>query len=154
MHSVGLRYFNVFGPKQSPTNAYAAVIPKLIASALNQTSPTIFGDGETSRDFTFIENVVQANIKSLLIYPEINAHEVVNIACGYRTSLNHLWSLIIKHLNYESLIPNYSEERAGDVKHSLADISKAKKLINYLPLYDIESGLRITIEYLKKQNHV
>ncbi len=154
LHSVGLRYFNVFGPKQSPANAYAAVIPKFIASALNQTSPTIFGDGETSRDFTFIENVVQANIKSLLIYPDINAHEVVNIACGYRTSLNHLWSLIIKHLNHESLMPNYLEERIGDVKHSLADISKAKKMINYSPLFDVESGLKTTIEYLKTQNYV
>ena len=153
-HTIGLRYFNVFGPKQSPTNAYAAVIPKFVALALSQTSPIIFGDGETSRDFTFIENVVQANINALLCYNEINTHEVVNIACGHRTSLNHLWSLIVKHMNCESLIPSYSEEREGDVKHSLAEISKAQKLINYYPLFDVESGLNITIEYLKTQNYV
>ena len=127
IQSTGLRYFNVFGPKQSPTNAYAAVIPKFITSALRHTSPAIFGDGETSRDFTFIENVVQANIKALLNYTEIQTHEVINIACGERTSLNKLWSLIVKYLNCESLIPNYYDERVGDVKHSLADISKAKK---------------------------
>lgn len=154
LHSIGLRYFNVFGPKQSASNAYAAVIPKFIASALNQTPPIIFGDGETSRDFTFIENVVQANINALLSYNDINTHEVVNIACGNRTTLNHLWSLIVKHLNCESLIPSYSEEREGDVKHSLAEISKAQKLINYYPLFDVESGLKITIEYLKTQNYV
>ena len=154
LHSTGLRYFNVFGPKQSPTNAYAAVIPKFIISALRKTSPLIFGDGETSRDFTFIENVVQANISALLSDYDINTHKVVNIACGHRTSLNYLWSLIVKHLNCESLIPSYSEERKGDVKHSLAEISKAKKLINYYPLFDVESGLQITIEYLKTQNYV
>ena len=154
LHSIGLRYFNVFGPKQSATNAYAAVIPKFIASALSQTPPVIFGDGETSRDFTFIENVVQANINALLCYNDINTHEVVNIACGHRTSLNHLWNMIAKHLNCESLIPSYTEERDGDVKHSLADISKAQKFINYSPLFDVESGLKITIEHLKTQNYV
>lgn len=154
LHSIGLRYFNVFGPKQSPTNAYAAVIPKFVSSALSHTPPTIFGDGETSRDFTFIENVVQANINALLSYPEINTHEVVNIAYGKRTSLNRLWNLIVNHLNCESLMPSYSTEREGDVKHSLAEILKAQKLINYYPLFDVESGLKITIEYLKKQNYV
>jgi len=154
LHSIGLRYFNVFGPKQSPTNAYAAVIPKFIDSALRQTSPSIFGDGETSRDFTFVENVVQANVKALLNYPEIQTHEVFNIALGDRTSLNKLWSLIVKYLKFESMIPNYVDERLGDVKHSLADISKAKKLINYSPLFDVEQGLKITIEYLKTQNYV
>ena len=154
LHSIGLRYFNVFGPKQSPTNAYAAVIPKFITSALRQTSPAIFGDGETSRDFTFIENVIQANIKALLNYTEIQTHEVINIACGDRTSLNKLWSLIVKDLNCESLIPNFNDERVGDVKHSLADISKAQNFINYSPLFDVEKGLKITIEYLKTQNYV
>lgn len=154
LHSIGLRYFNVFGPKQSPTNAYAAVIPKFITSALRQTSPAIFGDGETSRDFTFIENVVQANIKALLNYTEIQTHEVINIACGERTSLNKLWSLIVKDLNCESLSPNFNDERVGDVKHSLADISKAQNFINYSPLFDVEKGLKITIEYLKTQNYV
>ncbi|MFZ4671991.1 MAG: SDR family oxidoreductase [Flavobacterium sp.] len=154
LHSTGLRYFNVFGPKQSPTNAYAAVIPKFITSALRQTSPAIFGDGETSRDFTFIENVVQANIKALLNYSENQNHEVLNIAFGDRTSLNKLWSIIVRYLNCESLIPNYYDERVGDVKHSLADISKAKNLINYSPLFGVEQGLKITIEYLKTQNYV
>jgi UDP-N-acetylglucosamine 4-epimerase len=154
LHTIGLRYYNVFGPKQSPTNAYAAVIPKFVSSALSHTPPTIFGDGETSRDFTFIENVVQANINALLSYPEINTHEVVNIAYGKRTSLNRLWNLIVNHLNCESLMPSYSTEREGDVKHSLAEISKAQKLINYYPLFDVKSGLKITIEYLKTQNYV
>ena len=154
LHSIGLRYFNVFGPKQSPTNAYAAVIPKFITSALSRTSPAIFGDGKTSRDFTFIENVVQANMKALLNYSEIQTHEVINIACGESTSLNKLWSLIVKDLNCESLIPNYYDEREGDVKHSLADISKAKHVINYSPLFDVQKGLKITIEYLKTKNYV
>lgn len=152
--SIGLRYFNVFGPKQSPNNAYAAVIPKFIDFALKKISPTIFGDGETSRDFTFIENVVQANIKALLNNNEIQTHEVFNIAFGDRTTLNKLWALIVKHLNCESLIPNYNDERVGDVKHSLADISKAKNYINYSPIFDLDKGLKITIEYLKTQNHV
>jgi UDP-N-acetylglucosamine 4-epimerase len=153
-HTIGLRYFNVFGPKQSPTNAYAAVIPKFIACALCKNKPVIFGDGETSRDFTFIENVVQANIKSLFKNHDIMQHEVVNIACGEKTSLIKLWNIIVKYLNNEFLTPNYSNERAGDVKHSLADISKAEKLINYMPLFDVEKGIEITIEYLKTQNYV
>lgn len=143
-HSIGLRYFNVFGPNQSPNNAYAAVIPLFLKAAENGTPPVINGDGETSRDFTFVENAVQANIKALLNSKNILKHEVLNIACGKQTTLNQLWKIISK-LNNKDIKPNYSSPRNGDIKHSLADVSKAKKQIDYEPSIMIEEGLDITI---------
>ena len=137
--SIGLRYFNVFGPKQSPDNPYAAVIPLFIKAARQNEAPVIFGDGETSRDFTFVENVVQANIKALL-HAEINKSEIINIACGESTSLNKLWELIAEFTGREQT-PLYKEERKGDVKHSLADISKAKAILGYAPSINIEEGI-------------
>jgi UDP-N-acetylglucosamine 4-epimerase len=137
--TIGLRYFNVFGPNQSPDNPYAAVIPLFIKAAKQNEVPIIFGDGETSRDFTFVENVVQANIKALL-NPEINKSEVINIACGESTSLNKLWDLIARIIG-RTQKPIYKEERKGDVKHSLADISKARAILNYKPLINIEEGI-------------
>ena len=143
-HTVGLRYFNVFGPRQNPNGPYAAVIPLFVQAALNQTAPAIYGDGETSRDFTYVENAVQANIKAL--FSQIQTHEVVNIACGERTTLNQLWNSI-SQLAAVQIAPLYKEERLGDVKHSLANISKAYQLIGYTPQISIQQGLVTTVKW-------
>jgi UDP-N-acetylglucosamine 4-epimerase len=145
-HTIGLRYFNVFGPKQNPKGPYAAVIPLFIEAALKNTPPFINGDGETSRDFTFIENAVQANIKAM--FADIQKSEVVNIAFGARTTLNSLWNEISK-LSKSRVKPIYREERKGDVKHSLANISKANNLIGYQPDFSTSEGLILTINWYK-----
>jgi UDP-N-acetylglucosamine 4-epimerase len=147
-HTIGLRYFNVFGPRQNPNGAYAAVIPKFILSALQSEIPIINGDGETSRDFTFVENAVQANIRAFLI-KNIECHEVINIACGERTTLNNLWNIITKLIEIK-LSPIYQIERKGDVKHSLAEISKAEKLIGYKPAISVNEGLRKAVEWYRR----
>ncbi len=142
---IGLRYFNVFGPRQNLKGPYAAVIPLFIEAALKNESPTINGDGETSRDFTFIENAVQANIKAMLA-SDIKKHEVCNIAFGERTTLNMLWEYITNVAGIDSK-PNYQNERAGDVRHSLANINKAGELIQYKPLYSVLDGIKITYNW-------
>jgi UDP-N-acetylglucosamine 4-epimerase len=144
-HTIGLRYFNVFGPRQNPHGPYAAVIPLFIEAALKKEAPFINGDGETSRDFTFIENAVQANIKAML-FEDIEKHEVVNIAFGERTTLNQFWNELcqIEGINSE---PVYKAERKGDVKHSLADISKAGQLIGYAPRVSVLQGLQLTTNW-------
>lgn len=147
-HSVGLRYFNVFGPKQNVKGAYAAVIPLFFNAGIHNTKVTINGDGNQTRDFTFIENVVQANMKSL--FAEIHQHEVFNVAVGDRISVNDLWNNI-KELTKSTVEVNYGESRIGDVRDSLADISKAKKIIGYQPIYNVRDGLAITHEFFKKQ---
>ncbi|HYJ63698.1 MAG TPA: SDR family oxidoreductase [Parafilimonas sp.] len=146
-NTIGLRYFNVFGPNQNPAGPYAAVIPLFIEAALKNKSPFINGDGETSRDFTFVENAVQANIKALFA-TDIKKSETINIAFGERTSLNTLWTKICKIVGL-NLQPVYREERKGDVKHSLADISKAKTLINYKPEFSVQEGLEIALNWYK-----
>lgn len=148
-HTIGLRYFNVFGPKQNPHGPYAAVIPLFIEAVLKKESAKINGDGETSRDFTFVENAVQANVKALLA-EGINKHEVVNIAYGERTTLNALWNAI-NTLAGIDLSPTYGPERKGDVKHSLANITKAEELIGYKPHFSVMEGLKLAIEWYKKQ---
>lgn len=148
-HTIGLRYFNVFGPKQNPHGPYAAVIPLFIEAVLKKESAKINGDGETSRDFTFVENAVQANVKALL-EENINQHDVVNIAFGERTTLNELWNEI-NTLAGTDLSPTYGPERKGDVKHSLANIGKAKELIGYKPQFSVMEGLKLAIEWYKKQ---
>jgi len=150
-HSIGLRYFNIFGPRQNPQGAYAAVIPLFITCALNNESPVINGDGETSRDFTFVENAVQANIKALLKERNMQS-EVINIACGERTTLNFLWK-IISGLTNNQLAPTYQEERRGDVKHSLADITKGSEFIGYIPEVLVVKGLEIAIEWYKNTSN-
>lgn len=145
-HTIGLRYFNVFGPRQSPDNPYAAVIPLFMKAVIGKKKATIFGDGKTSRDFTFVENVVQANIKSLLL-EELNSHEVLNIACGKQTSLNELWSQV-SSLGGFAMEPDYMPERAGDIKHSLASVEKANALIGYNPGFSVEEGIAITFKSL------
>jgi len=148
-HTIGLRYFNVFGPKQNPRNPYAAVIPKFIECAISHSQPTINGDGSISRDFTFIENVVQANIKALLLPGNLGCHEVLNIAVGQSTTLKKLWDKIVELSNDKILQPIYNVQREGDILHSLADISKAQKVINYYPLFDVFEGLKVTFDWIK-----
>jgi UDP-N-acetylglucosamine 4-epimerase len=150
-NAIGLRYFNVFGPKQSPTNPYAAVIPIFCKNFIETSNVNINGDGNTSRDFTFIENVIQANIKSLFA-ENSNKHEILNIACGNETSLNELVSLLASLSNNNPEI-KYSAERAGDVRRSLANIEKATSLIGYNPLFDFSKGLEITFNWYK-QNYL
>lgn len=146
-HAVGLRYFNVFGPRQNPKGPYAAVIPLFAESALLGKAPFINGDGMTSRDFTFVENAVQANIRGLLT-AKVEKHEVFNIAVGEATTLNQLWEMITKIVGTD-LQPTYREERKGDVRHSLADISKARTLLGYNPQVTIRDGIQTTVEWYK-----
>ncbi|WP_316790860.1 SDR family oxidoreductase [Pedobacter frigoris] len=149
-HTIGLRYFNVFGPRQNPKGPYAAVIPLFIESALKGEAPFINGDGETSRDFTFVENAVQANIKALLT-SGLNSNEVINIAFGQRTTLNELWDRIAERTGLE-IKPAYREERRGDVKHSLASIQKAKNLVGYDPGFSVLEGLDISLNWYKNNS--
>lgn len=152
MELIGLRYFNVFGPNQNPAGPYAAVIPLFIKAVLNNEPPLINGDGEHSRDFTYVENAVQANIKALLISKKEAVNTVYNIAYGQRTSLNELFAMI-KQIAGSDLVPKYGPERRGDVKHSLADISKAKNLLEYDPGYSIMEGLKTTFEWYRRRHH-
>lgn len=149
LYTIGLRYFNIFGPRQDPKGAYAAVIPLFMQAAIDQNPPKINGDGETSRDFTFVENAVQANVKAMLDTKNLQHHEAVNIACGERTTLNQLWNHIqgISGFNANAA---YGPERAGDVRHSLADIDKANQLFGYDPLWKIKDGLEVAFEYYKR----
>lgn len=154
MEVVGLRYFNVFGKKQDPNGAYAAVIPKFIGQLMGLESPIINGDGTNSRDFTYIDNVVQANLHSLVV-EKSSTNQVYNVAYGERNSLTEL-SVILKELlsNYNSEIADidflYGPNRVGDIPHSHADISKAKKMINYNPVYSLKEGLKKSIEWYWK----
>lgn len=141
--TIGLRYFNVFGPRQDPNGAYAAVIPLFIKAIIDKKAAVINGDGATSRDFTFVENAVQANIKALLTDNEGAVNQVYNIACGERTTLVELWRNLLEIAN-ENIEPIFKEERKGDVKHSLADIQKATMLLNYNPSVKIRDGLKKT----------
>jgi UDP-N-acetylglucosamine 4-epimerase len=139
---IGFRYFNVFGPKQSPNGAYAAVIPLFMQALKDNTSPKINGDGGQTRDFTFIDNVVQANVKGFFASKEA-ANQVFNVACGERIDINYLWDSLRTAANSE-LKAEYGPERQGDVRDSLADISKAKELLGYSPRYTVREGLKIT----------
>jgi nucleoside-diphosphate-sugar epimerase len=147
LETVSLRYFNVFGPRQDPHSDYAAVIPKFIRLMLSGTAPTIYGDGEQSRDFTHIDNVVQANLLAARAEGPIMG-ETVNIACGDRISLNELVGRLNRTLGTE-FEPRYDAPREGDVKHSQADISKARELIGYEPLVGFDTGLQRTAEFLR-----
>jgi UDP-N-acetylglucosamine 4-epimerase len=150
LHSIGLRYFNVFGPKQNPNNPYAAVIPIFCNSFINNSNPVVNGDGETSRDFTFVENAVQANIKALF-YNKLEKHEVYNTACGQQTSLNEILDLLSK-ISMNNLKVLYKEERLGDIKHSKASIDKINKQLGYLPKYNFEEGLKIVYNWYLNQS--
>ncbi|MCT4665544.1 MAG: SDR family oxidoreductase [Flavobacteriales bacterium] len=146
--TVGLRYFNVFGPKQDSNGAYAAVIPLFMDAMIEKRAPTINGDGGQTRDFTFVDNAVQANIKALLNAQNVKTHEVCNIAFGERTSLLQLWEMI-QEADGNTLDAVHGPDRAGDIRDSLADISKAKKLIGYDPGFSMAQGLSNTYNWFK-----
>ncbi len=150
VESIGLRYFNVFGPKQDPNGAYAAVIPLFMKALVTNTQPVINGDGTHTRDFTFVENVVQANIKALFMEKK-SAHHVFNVAFGEQVSLNGLWELLKTESGTDPGI-QYGSVRPGDIKDSLADISLAKKEMGYQPLFNVAEGLSVTFEWFKN-NH-
>jgi UDP-N-acetylglucosamine 4-epimerase len=145
LHTIGLRYFNVFGPKQNSNNAYAAVIPLFCKKIIDGQSPTINGDGRTSRDFTFIENVIQANMKALEC-DTLSAHEVFNTACGDQISLNEMVS-ILGEISGKDIKANYTFERQGDIKHSLASIELISKKLGYQPKFKFKEGLRLAFAY-------
>jgi UDP-N-acetylglucosamine 4-epimerase len=148
MKLLGFRYFNIFGPRQDPDGAYAAVIPLFIKSILSNNAVYINGDGEQTRDFTFIENAVQANIKGMFTENAEALNKVYNIAVGENFSVNYMYEAIREYLRSD-LAPIYREPRPGDIKNSLADISLAKKLLGYEPSIKFEDGLKETIEYFK-----
>lgn len=147
LETICLRYFNVFGPYQNPKSQYAAAIPAFVTSILNDRPPTIYGDGEQSRDFTYVQNVVEANL--LAAHAPKTSGQVVNIACGYRVTLNQVIEWINRILG-KNIQPIYAPPRAGDVRHSLADIQKAQELIGYKPIVSFEEGLRRSIEWYKQ----
>jgi UDP-N-acetylglucosamine 4-epimerase len=153
--SIGLRYFNVFGPRQDPEGAYAAVIPKWIAALLKREPVYINGDGETSRDFCFIKNVVQANLLAAATANPEAINQAYNIALGERTTLNALFQIILSDLRKrdESFIeqkPIYQDFRPGDVRHSVADISKAKRLLGYNPRRTIQEGMALAMDWYRR----
>ena len=148
LDTYGLRYFNVFGRRQDPDGAYAAVIPKFIKMLINGQTPTINGDGKQSRDFTYIENVIEANLKACLA-PHEAAGEAFNVAYGGREYLIDIYYSLTKALGVD-IEPNFGPDRAGDIKHSNADISKAKALLGYDPDYDFDSGLEQAISWYKE----
>lgn len=148
LNTYGLRYFNVFGKRQNPNSAYAAVIPKFIRLLLNGESPTIYGDGTISRDFTYIENVVQANLHAC-VAPDQMAGEAYNVACGDSWTLNELYDLLCEQLG--SHIPaKYGPPRQGDIQHSRADITKTKKCLGYTPEYTFQNGLKKTVRWYRE----
>ena len=153
---VALRYFNVFGPRQDPEGAYAAVIPKWIASLLAREPIFINGDGETSRDFCYIENVVQANLLAATANNPEAINQIYNIAVGERTTLNELLELLKRALQLHdpevlNQKPIYREFRPGDIRHSLANIEKARRLLGYEPEYSIQRGLEIAMDWYRAQ---
>jgi UDP-glucose 4-epimerase len=146
LEAVALRYFNVFGPRQDPDSEYAAVIPKFSTRMIEGKQPTVYGDGEQTRDFTFISNVVDANWKAATS-PDV-AGQAFNIGCGTRTSLNQLIQKLNEILGRQ-IEPKYEAARKGDVRDSLADISKAKKMLGYSPATSLEAGLRRVVEWYR-----
>ncbi len=147
---IGLRYFNIFGPNQDPNGAYAAVIPLFAKAVLNGEAPTINGDGLTSRDFTYVDNAVQANLKALFTENESALNEVYNIAVGERTTLVELYGMM-RDWAGSDVQAKFGPERPGDVKHSLADISKAKNYLGYEPEVTVKEGLERVIEWYRSK---
>jgi nucleoside-diphosphate-sugar epimerase len=148
LDTLSLRYFNIFGPRQDPASIYSAVIPRFIEALVECRSPIVYGDGEQSRDFTYVENVVEANVLAMAV--SHGQGDVMNIACGQRTSLNQLLEILQRILR-SKVRPIYQDPRPGDVKHSLADIGKAIAFLHYQPRVGIEMGLEKTAGYFAKQ---
>ncbi len=148
LETVSLRYFNIFGPRQDPTSQYAAVIPRFVTALLKGEPPTIYGDGEQTRDFTFVENCVQANLLAATV--EGIAGEVFNVGAGRQTSVNELFRLIRSLIGADRIEPIYAPPRQGDVRHSLADITKARQKLGYEPTISLQEGLARTIEWFRR----
>jgi UDP-glucose 4-epimerase len=148
LETVCLRYFNIFGPRQDPTSPYSGVLAKFITQMLKGEHPTIFGDGKQSRDFTYVDNAVGANLLACKAPAADVAGRVFNVATGVRTDLNETFQILKKLIGYTGDV-KYEAERAGDVKHSLADLSRAQKHLGYEPKVDFEEGLRRTVEWYK-----
>jgi UDP-glucose 4-epimerase len=146
LKTISLRYFNVFGPHQDPTSQYAAAIPAFVTAILKDKRPTVYGDGQQSRDFTYVDNVVEANL--LAARAKEAKGQVVNIACGKRVTINAIIELINELLG-KGIKPTYAAPRPGDVKHSLADIRLAKKVISYKPVVDFRAGLQKAIQWYR-----
>ncbi len=152
LETIGLRYFNVFGRKQDPNGAYAAVIPKFVMQLMNHKAPVINGDGSFSRDFTYIDNVIEMNVRAICCTSKEAVNTVYNVAYGERTDLNELVSLLKQYLStfdpkISTITPEYGPNRKGDVPHSLASVEKAKNLLGYNPKYDIKSGLQEAVNW-------
>jgi UDP-glucose 4-epimerase len=150
LETVSLRYFNIFGPRQDPSSPYSGVLAKFITQMLNDEQPTIFGDGSQSRDFTYIDNVVEANLLATKAQASQVAGQVFNIATGRRSDLNQTFHLLKEIIGFAGNV-RYEPERPGDVKHSLADLSRAEKLLGYRPKIHFEEGLRRTVDWYRKQ---
>jgi nucleoside-diphosphate-sugar epimerase len=150
LETVCLRYFNIFGPRQDPSSPYSGVMAKFIMHMLHGEQPTIYGDGEQSRDFTYIDNAVEANLLACKAPAAKAAGKVFNVATGRRVTLNETFKLLQPLTAYNGQ-PNYGPERGGDIKHSLADISKAEAALGYKPVVDFEEGLRRTVEWYRRR---
>jgi UDP-N-acetylglucosamine 4-epimerase len=156
METIGLRYFNVFGKRQDPNGAYAAVIPKWIHAFLSGEQPVINGDGSISRDFCYIDNTVQSNLLAATCDNPTSVNQVYNVAFGDKTTLNELFQLIKEALlpltpDIQDMEPEYGPPREGDVRHSLADITKARTLLGYDPRFSVREGMKKTVEWFVKQ---
>ena len=147
LETISLRYFNIFGPYQDPASQYAAAIPAFVTAILKNKRPTVYGDGEQSRDFTYVDNVVEANL--LAARAKETKGQIVNIACGKRITINAIIELV-NELVGKDIKPIYAALRSGDVKHSLADINLAKKVIGYKPVVDFRSGLKKAIQWYRE----
>lgn len=151
LETVALRYFNVFGPRQDPSSPYSGVISKFITSLLNGEAPVIYGDGEQSRDFTYIDNVVDANLHAIDSAGAVG--QVINLGTGERVTINQLLSELQK-ITGSKISARYVETRAGDILHSLADITRARDLIDYSPIVGLAQGLRLTVDWYRKNNEI
>jgi UDP-glucose 4-epimerase len=147
LQTVSLRYFNVFGPGQDPNSEYSAVIPKFVNALLDSRPVTIYGDGEQSRDFTYVENIVDANLAAMRA--DDAAGKVFNIGCGARITLNHLVAMLERILGTKATV-RYVEPKPGDVRHSLADIGLSRRILDYSPRVLIEEGLKMTVEAMRR----
>ena len=147
LETVSLRYFNVFGPRQDPTSQYSGVISRFMDALLRGAPPTIYGDGEQSRDFTYVSNVVDANLRAAQSAAAVGA--VINIANGHRVSLNELFETMARLTARTDIRPDYQASRVGDVRHSLADLTRARDLLGYEPRVGLDDGLRLTLDWWK-----
>ncbi|HAF21692.1 MAG TPA: LPS biosynthesis protein WbpP [Blastocatellia bacterium] len=145
LETISLRYFNVFGPRQDPSSQYSGVISRFLSALLRDENPVIFGDGEQSRDFTYIDNVVEANLKAAETIKGIG--QIINIANGERISLNELLKQLKELTGKANAVADYREPRTGDVRHSLADISRARELLGFEPRVDLRTGLKLTLDW-------